>query len=98
MPKRIAIVEDEAELASLIEYNLSRHGYQAQVLHGARGTLKSLERPPRPDPAGRHAARSRWLRVVPPDSPVLVSRPYPGVFLTARSDEVDRVLGPRNRR
>ena len=34
MPKRIAIVEDEAELASLIEYNLSRNGYQAQMLRG----------------------------------------------------------------
>jgi DNA-binding response OmpR family regulator len=37
MPKRIAIVEDEAELASLIEYNLSRHGYDAQILGGGRG-------------------------------------------------------------
>src|SRR5438067_13222930 len=43
MPKRIAIVEDEAELASLLDYNLSRHGYQTQVLAGAGGTLKSLE-------------------------------------------------------
>jgi len=30
MPKRIAIVEDEAELAALIDYNLSRNGYEAQ--------------------------------------------------------------------
>ena len=43
MPKRIAIVEDEAELASLIEYNLVRHGYQAQILTGSKGTLKMLE-------------------------------------------------------
>ena len=28
MPKRIAIVEDEAELAALIEYNLRAHGYE----------------------------------------------------------------------
>ena len=28
MPKRIAIVEDEAELAALIEYNLGRNGYR----------------------------------------------------------------------
>ena len=32
MPKRIAIVEDEAELASLIEYNLVRHGYESHIL------------------------------------------------------------------
>jgi DNA-binding response OmpR family regulator len=43
MPKRIAIVEDEAELAALIDYNLSRHGYEAQILGGAKGTLKALE-------------------------------------------------------
>ena len=43
MPKRIAIVEDEAELASLIDYNLSRQGYQTQILSGTAGTLKALE-------------------------------------------------------
>ena len=44
MPKRIAIVEDEAELASLIDYNLARHGYQTQILRGDKGTLEELER------------------------------------------------------
>ena len=39
MPKRIAIVEDEAELASLIDYNLARHGFQTQILRGDKGTL-----------------------------------------------------------
>jgi phosphate regulon transcriptional regulator PhoB len=94
MPKRIAIVEDEAELASLIEYNLSRQGYETHVLGGAAGTLKSLERA-RPDlilldvmlpdldgfELCRHIRRSAVLG----RTPVL--------FLTARSDEVDRVLG-----
>ena len=37
MPKRIAIVEDEAELASLIDYNLARNGYQTEVLTEAEG-------------------------------------------------------------
>jgi DNA-binding response OmpR family regulator len=37
------IVEDEAELASLIEYNLTRSGYEAQVFNGTAGTLKALE-------------------------------------------------------
>src|SRR3954447_926465 len=94
MPKRIAIVEDEAELASLIEYNLSRQGYETHVLGGAAGTLKSLERA-RPDLI--------LLDVMLPDldgfelcrrirkSDVLARVPV--VFLTARSDEVDRVLG-----
>ena len=33
MAKKIAIVEDEAELASLLEYNLTRQGYLAQHPH-----------------------------------------------------------------
>ena len=43
MPKKIAIVEDEAELAALIEYNLGRHGYEALVLGGSKGTMRALE-------------------------------------------------------
>jgi len=94
MPKRIAIVEDEAELASLIEYNLTRHGYQTEILGGSGGTLKSLEQS-RPDlilldvmlPEADGFELCRQIR----KSPVLGRTPV--VFLTARSDEVDRVLG-----
>jgi two-component system phosphate regulon response regulator PhoB len=94
MPKRIAIVEDEPELASLIEFNLSRHGYQAQVLAGVGGTLKSLELS-RPDlilldvmlPEIDGFELCRQIR----RSPVIGRTPV--LFLTARSDEVDRVLG-----
>jgi len=94
MPKRIAIVEDEAELASLLEYNLGRQGYQTQVLNGAKGTIKSLEsgRPDLivldvmlPDVDGFELCRQ--IR----HSPTLGRTPV--LFLTARSDEVDRVLG-----
>jgi len=64
MPKRIAIVEDEAELAALIDYNLSRNGYEAQILGGAKGTLKALENfQAGPDSAGCDAARGGRLRV-----------------------------------
>jgi two-component system phosphate regulon response regulator PhoB len=94
MPKRIAVVEDEAELASLIEYNLGRHGYQSQVLGGSSGTLKSLEQY-RPDlilldvmlPEVDGFEICRQIR----QSAVLARTPV--LFLTARSDEVDRVLG-----
>src|SRR4051812_39366730 len=94
MPKRIAIVEDEAELASLIEYNLTRHGYEAQILGGAGGTLKTLEQA-RPDlilldvmlPELDGFELCRQIR----QSGILGRTPV--VFLTARSDEVDRVLG-----
>src|SRR6266545_1737337 len=94
MAKRIAIVEDEQELASLIEYNLSRHGYEAQVLGGAQGTLRALEQSKPdlilldvmlPDVDGFELCRQIRGSTVLGRTPVL--------FLTARSDEVDRVLG-----
>ena len=94
MPKRIAIVEDEPELAALIEYNLIHQGFQAQVLNGSAGALRTLEQS-RPDlilldvmlpgidgfELCRQIRKSQFLG----RTPVL--------FLTARSDEVDRVLG-----
>jgi two-component system phosphate regulon response regulator PhoB len=94
MPKRIAIVEDEAELAALIEYNLVRQGYEAHVFPGAKGTLKALEqwRPDLllldvmlPDVDGFELCRQVRHSAQLGRTPVL--------FLTARSDEVDRVLG-----
>src|ERR1051326_4412659 len=94
MPKRIAIVEDEAELASLIEYNLSRQGFQTEIRTGGKETLKPLEQV-RPDlivldvmlPEMDGFELCRLIR----RSPLLGRTPV--LFLTARSDEVDRVLG-----
>ena len=37
MPKRIAVVEDETELATLIDYNLRRHGYEPHLFNGSKG-------------------------------------------------------------
>src|SRR5512132_3006747 len=94
MPKRIAIVEDEPELASLIEFNLTRNGYRAEILRGVSGTLESLEqsRPDLilldvmlPEVDGFELCRQIRRSAVIGRTPVL--------FLTARSDEVDRVLG-----
>jgi DNA-binding response OmpR family regulator len=94
VPKRIAIVEDEAELASLIDYNLRRHGYQPHVLSGSKGTLKALEQL-RPDmvvldvmlPEADGFELCRQIR-----QSTALGR-IPVLFLTARADEVDRVLG-----
>ena len=94
MPKRIAIVEDEAELAGLIDYNLTRHGYETETLTGTDGTLKKLEGL-RPDlilldvmlPGADGFELCRDIR----RSSILARTPV--IFLTARSDEVDRVLG-----
>ena len=71
MPKRVAIVEDEAELAALIEFNLTRGGFQAQIWSGGEGTLKALEQcEAGPGGAGRDAAGNGRLRAVPADPPV----------------------------
>src|SRR5579885_1959234 len=94
MARKVAIVEDEAELASLLDYNLTRNGYQACVLPGAKGTLRELESW-KPDlilldvmlPESDGFELCRQIR----QSAVLARTPV--VFLTARSDEVDRVLG-----
>src|SRR5258708_14619521 len=94
MPKRIAIVEDEAELAGMIEYNVTLHGYAAEILAGSKGTLKSLEQSKPdlilldvmlPDVDGFELCRQIRQSQTLARTPVL--------FLTARSDEVDRVLG-----
>jgi len=94
MPKRVAIVEDEAELASLLDYNLTRSGYETQILNGKRDTLKQLEswKPDLvvldvmlPESDGFELCRQIRRSASLARTPVL--------FLTARSDEVDRVLG-----
>ncbi|HVY93587.1 MAG TPA: response regulator transcription factor [Bryobacteraceae bacterium] len=94
MSRRIAIVEDEAELAGLIEYNLSRSGFESRIFNGGDGTLAALE---------RFAPDLIVLDVMLPDHDGFdlcrriraggrLSR-VPILFLTARTDEVDRVLG-----
>ncbi len=94
MSKKVAVVEDEAELAALVEYNLIRSGFQAKVLHGAPDTLDLLKewKPDLiildvmlPDTDGFDLCRK--IRKIPDLARV------PVLFLTARSDEVDRVLG-----
>ncbi len=94
MPRKVAVVEDEAELASLIEYNLVRAGYQVLVLNGAGATLRDLEAAqpdlivldvmlPEQDGFDLCRAIRQTERL----------KRTPVIFLTARSDEVDRVLG-----
>jgi len=92
MPKRIAIVEDEAELAALIEYNLVRHGYEPHIFTGSKGTLKLLEQA-KPDlivldvmlPRMDGLAVTRGLREARNQTPVLL--------LTARDNASDIVNG-----
>jgi DNA-binding response OmpR family regulator len=94
MSRKIAVVEDEAELASLIEYNLTRGGFEVKVLNGAGQTVRDLETW-QPDlvvldvmlPGQDGFDICRQIR----QTGKLARTPI--IFLTARSDEVDRVLG-----
>ena len=47
MPKRIAIVEDEAELASLIDYNLAHQGYLTRCWAGPGARCRRSSNPGR---------------------------------------------------
>ncbi len=94
MQRKIAIVEDEPELASLIEYNLRREGMLTRSFGGCKGLLEELEswHPDLiildvmlPDGDGFDVCRAVRKNAVVGRTPI--------VFLTARSDEVDRVLG-----
>src|SRR4029079_16767144 len=94
MPPRIAVVEDEPDLAEVVRYNLSREGFQVEI-HG-RGdvALEAVRRRP-PDlivldlmlPGLDGLELTRALKREPATARI------PLVMLTARSEEVDRVVG-----
>jgi two-component system, OmpR family, phosphate regulon response regulator PhoB len=93
--KIILIVEDEADLAATLEYNLQREGYRTRVAHDGRTALEELAQDPPPDAV--------LLDLMLPDlSGTEVckrmreqerTRDVPVVMLTARSAEIDRVVG-----
>jgi DNA-binding response OmpR family regulator len=92
--KKVAVVEDEAELAALVEYNLERNGFAVRVLRGASDTMRQLEDfvpdlilldVMLPETDGFELCRQIRRHATMARTPIL--------FLTARSEEVDRVLG-----
>ena len=94
MQQSIIVIEDDRDLCTLLEYNLANNGYTVNILHRLDGALE-IVRDSRPDlilldvmlPDGDGFEFCRQLRIhnATADVPVL--------FLTARSQEVDRVLG-----
>jgi two-component system phosphate regulon response regulator PhoB len=95
MTERILIVEDEADLAATLAYNLKREGFVPTVAHdGAQALAKALSgEPPQlvlldlmlPDMPGTEVCRR--LRAA------AETRSVPIIILTARGDEIDRVVG-----
>ena len=91
---RVLVIEDEKDIAQVLEYNLRQEGYEVQTaLRGREGLKLAQERPPDlalldlmlPDIPGtevckilKGAEATRGIRVV---------------MLTAKSEEIDRILG-----
>jgi two-component system phosphate regulon response regulator PhoB len=90
----ILIVEDEADLVRVLEYNLRQAGYATRATSSAREGL-ALARTLRPSavlldvmlPDGLGTEVCRKLRADP------LTRDVPVVMLTARGEEIDRVVG-----
>jgi two-component system phosphate regulon response regulator PhoB len=94
MPPRIAVVEDEPDLAEVVRYNLVREGFQVDVHGRGDAALEAVRRRP-PDlivldlmlPGLDGLELTRALKRDPATARI------PLVMLTARGDEVDRVVG-----
>jgi DNA-binding response OmpR family regulator len=92
--KKILLIEDDADLFSLLKYNLEKEGFSLTGLQTGKGAL-DLCRQVRPDLI--------LLDIMLPDSdgldvckgirkdPDLASTPV--IFLTARASETDRIVG-----
>lgn len=92
MATQILIVDDDPELRDLLRDYLNRQGIEVSVLHDGSGLERRLERE-RPDlivldlmmPGVDGLAALRQLRGSGDDIPV--------IMLTARADDVDRIVG-----
>jgi two-component system, OmpR family, phosphate regulon response regulator PhoB len=91
---RILVVEDEPDIGQILAYNLGQSGHQVAVAHDGQTALKlTLESPPElilldlmlPDISGLEVCRT-----VKSDP---ARRDIPVIMLTARSEEIDRVVG-----
>ena len=94
MGARILVVEDEEALSALLEYNLSREGFDAQVIGDGDEAMLSLEED-RPD-----LLLLDWM--LPGLSGIEICRrvraktdlrDLPVIMMTARGEEADRVRG-----
>ena len=91
---RILIVEDDAALAEVLDYNLSQDGHQTQVVRDGQQALREIRLLP-PDlvvldlmlPLIEGVEVCRLLRADPATQNVIV------LMLTARSDETDQIVG-----
>ena len=91
----ILIVEDEADLLTTLEYNLEKDGYAVRGATNGRDALELALQEPRPElvlldlmlPDIPGTEVCRRLKVDPR------TRDIPVIMVTAKSDEIDRVVG-----
>ena len=92
MKKRILVVDDERDIVDLIRYNLSKEGYEVSVAYNGQ---QALEKASGCDlvildlmmPVLDGFETCRRLKADPKTAPI------PVVFLTAKSGEIDEVVG-----
>lgn len=95
MAELVLIVDDESDLIETLSFNLEREGYETRTVGTGQTALDAAQSAPHPDLI--------LLDLMLPDmSGIEVckqlkgqasTRSIPVIMLTARSDEVDRVLG-----
>jgi two-component system phosphate regulon response regulator PhoB len=92
--QRVLIVDDDLDIQRLVSYNLSQAGFDVITASSGRKALESIQQQPPdmiildlmlPDIDGMEVCRTLRQR----DS----SRRIPIIMLTARGEEVDRVVG-----
>jgi two-component system phosphate regulon response regulator PhoB len=91
----ILLVDDEQDLVSTLQYNLEREGFQTRTAHSGRDAIEAAGREPLPDlvlldlmlPDLSGTEVCRQLRTSE------LTRHIPIIMLTAKSDEIDRVVG-----
>lgn len=95
MAQRVLIVDDETDLIETLSFNLEREGYEVCSVAMGQAALDLVQKAPYPDlilldlmlPDMSGIEVCKQLKSFTP------TRTTPVIMLTARSDEVDRVLG-----
>lgn len=95
MTATILIVEDEPDLVHTLQFSLEREGWRTLVAMDGRTALGTATRDPKPDlilldlmlPDASGTEICRYLRAQEQ------TREIPIMMLTARDDEIDRVVG-----
>jgi two-component system, OmpR family, phosphate regulon response regulator PhoB len=92
--ERVLIVDDDPDIQRLVTYNFSSAGFEVSAANSGRKALESIQRQPPdliildlmlPDIDGVEVCRSVRQREN--------SRHIPIIMLTARGEEIDRVIG-----